>query len=285
MAAIDVRKKAAFKKRLPRFFQYLVLSIVTLIILVPIVIMVFGALKTRGEMFTHPYTPPIPMHWENFAQILTTPSFWTMLRNSLIVTLATTVGVVAASSLAAFVFARMHFRGKELAFNFLTLGLMFPITVAIMPVYLVIRQMHMIDSFAAVILVEIAFGVAGNTLILRGFFLSIPVELQDAASIDGCSTFGFFWRILLPLAKPALAAVAALTMIVSWNDLLTPLVLLNSDSLWTLPLGTMQFQGQYSSDLALTAAFITLSALPALLFYIFAERQIVAGLTAGALKA
>jgi raffinose/stachyose/melibiose transport system permease protein len=285
MAAIDIRKKDAFKKRLPRFFQYLVLSIVTLIILVPIVIMVFGALKTRGEMFTHPYTPPIPMHWENFAQILTTPSFWTMLRNSLIVTLATTLGVVAASSLAAFVFARMHFKGKELAFNFLTLGLMFPITVAIMPVYLVIRQMHMIDSFAAVILVEIAFGVAGNTLILRGFFLSIPVELQDAASIDGCSTFGFFWRILLPLAKPALAAVAALTMIVSWNDLLTPLVLLNSDSLWTLPLGTMQFQGQYSSDLALTAAFITLSALPALLFYIFAERQIVAGLTAGALKA
>jgi raffinose/stachyose/melibiose transport system permease protein len=285
MAAIDVRKKDAFKKRLPRFFQYLVLSIVTLIILVPIVVMVFGALKTRGEMFTHPYTPPIPMHWENFAQILTTPSFWTMLRNSLIVTLATTLGVVAASSLAAFVFARMHFKGKELAFNFLTLGLMFPITVAIMPVYLVIRQMHMIDSFAAVILVEIAFGVAGNTLILRGFFLSIPVELQDAASIDGCSTFGFFWRILLPLAKPALAAVAALTMIVSWNDLLTPLVLLNSDSLWTLPLGTMQFQGQYSSDLALTAAFITLSALPALLFYIFAERQIVAGLTAGALKA
>jgi raffinose/stachyose/melibiose transport system permease protein len=285
MAAIDVRKKDAFKKRLPKFFQYLVLSIVTLIILVPIVVMVFGALKTRGEMFSHPYTPPVPPHWENFGQILGTPSFWNMLRNSLIVTLATTVGVVAASSLAAFVFARMHFRGKELAFNFLTLGLMFPITVAIMPVYLVIRQMHMIDSFAAVILVEIAFGVAGNTLILRGFFLSIPVELQDAASIDGCSTFGFFWRILLPLAKPALAAVAALTMIVSWNDLLTPLVLLNSDSLWTLPLGTMQFQGQYSSDLALTAAFVTLSALPAILFYIFAERQIVAGLTAGALKA
>ncbi len=284
MAAVDVRKRDAFKKRLPRFFQSLVLSIVTLIILVPIVVMVFGALKTRGEMFSHPYTPPVPPHWENFGQILGTPSFWNMLRNSLFVTLATTVGVVAVSSLAAFVFARMHFRGKELAFNFLLLGLMFPITIAIMPVYLVIRQMNMIDSFAAVILVEIAFGVAGNTLILRGFFLSIPVELQDAASIDGCTTFGFFWRILLPLAKPALAAVAALTMIVSWNDLLTPLVLLNSDSRWTLPLGTMQFQGQYSSDLAMTAAFITLSALPAIIFYIFAERQIVAGLTAGALK-
>jgi raffinose/stachyose/melibiose transport system permease protein len=188
------------------------------------------------------------------------------------------------SSLAAFVFARMQFRGKELAFNILTLGLMFPITVAIMPVYLVVRQMQLIDHLLAVILVQTAFGIAGNTLILRGFFLSIPVELQDAASIDGCSTFGFFWRILMPLAQPALAAVGALTMIVSWNDLLTPLVLLNSDKLWTLPLGTMQFQGQYSSDLALTAAFVTLSALPAIIFYIFAERQIVAGLTAGAIK-
>jgi raffinose/stachyose/melibiose transport system permease protein len=255
-----------------------------LIILVPIVIIVFGALKTRGEMFAHPYTLPIPPHWENFAVILETPSFWTMLRNSLVVMLGTTIGVLIVCSLAAFVFARMQFRGKDLAFNFLTLGLMFPITVAIMPVYLVVRQMKLVDSLLAVILVQTAFGISQNIIILRGFFKSIPVELQDAASIDGCSTFGFFWRILLPLARPALAAVGALTMIVSWNDLLTPLVLLNRDALWTLPLGTMQFQGQYSSDLALTAAFVTLSALPAIIFYLFAERQIVAGLTAGALK-
>ena len=284
MATIDYLKSDAFQKKLPRFFQYLVLVLVTLIIVVPIVIMVFGALKTRGEMFTNPYTIPIPPRWENFVQILAMGSFWNMLRNSLVVMAASTAGVLITSSLAAFVFARMQFRGKELAFNILTLGLMFPITVAIMPVYLVVRQMQLIDHLLAVILVQTAFGIAGNTLILRGFFLSIPVELQDAASIDGCSTFGFFWRILMPLAQPALAAVGALTMIVSWNDLLTPLVLLNSDKLWTLPLGTMQFQGQYSSDLALTAAFVTLSALPAIIFYIFAERQIVAGLTAGAIK-
>jgi len=135
-----------------------------------------------------------------------------------------------------------------------------------------------------VILVQTAFGVSGNILILRGFFLSVPSELQDAASIDGCTSFGFFWRVLLPLVRPALAAVGALTMIVSWNDLLTPLVLLDSNNLWTLPLGTMQFQGQYSSDLALVSAFVALSAIPAILFYLFAERQIVAGLTAGALK-
>ena len=278
------RTRGAINKKLPRFFQYLVLSIITLIVLVPIVIMVFGALKTRGEMFAHPYTLPIPAHWENFTLILKTPSFWRMLRNSLVVALGTTLGVLIVCSLASFVFARMQFRGKDLAFNFLTLGLMFPVTVAIMPVYLVVRQMQLIDSLLAVILVQTAFGISANILILRGFFTSIPMELQDAGYIDGCSTFGFFWRILLPLARPALAAIAALTLIVSWNDLLTPLVLLNSDTLWTLPLGTMQFQGQYSSDLALTAAFVTLSALPAIIFYMFAERQIVSGLTAGAIK-
>ena len=285
MAAVKVQKRDAFMKKLPRFFQYLVLTIVALIILVPIVIMVFGALKTRGEMFTHPYTPPFPPHWENFGEILKTPSFWLLLRNSVIVMVLSTAGVLTVCSLAAFVFARMQFRGKDLAFNVLTLGLMFPITVAIMPVYLVIRQMQLIDTLLAVILVQTTFGISMNTLILRGFFQSIPMELQDAASMDGCSTLEFFWFILLPLARPALAAVGALTMIVSWNDLLTPLVLLNSDKLWTLPLGTMQFQGQYSADLALTSAFVTLSALPAILFYLVAERQIVSGLTAGAIKA
>jgi raffinose/stachyose/melibiose transport system permease protein len=286
MSAINSRRADAFKKAVPRFFQYLVLSIVVLIIVVPIVILVFGALKTRGEMYSRPYSLPIPAHWENLAKILTDPQygFWGMLRNSLIVMVCSTLGVLLVCSLAAFVFSRIQFRGKDLTFNILTLGLMFPITVAIMPLYLVIRQMNLTNSLLAVILIQTAFGISGNTMILRGFFQSIPVELQDAASIDGCSSFDFFWRILMPLARPALSAVGALTMIVSWNDLLTPLVMIDKDTLWTLPLGTMQFQGQYGTDLNMVAAFTVLSAIPAILFYLFAERQIVAGLTAGALK-
>jgi len=284
MAAINYRKSDAFKKNLPRFFQYLVLSIVVLIVIVPIVILVFGALKTRGEMYSRPYTIPNPAHWENFGQILSQSSFWVMLRNSLVVMLTSTAGVLVVCSLAAFVFARMQFKGKDLAFNLLTLGLMFPITVAIMPVYLVIRQMHLTNTLIAVIMVQTAFGISGNIMILRGFFIAIPNELQDASYIDGCTTFDFFWRILLPLARPALSAVAALTMIISWNDLLTPLVIIDRETLWTLPLGTMQFQGQYGTNLNMVAAFVALSALPAIIFYLFAERQIVAGLTAGAIK-
>jgi len=259
--------------------------IVTLIIIVPIVILVFGSLKTTGEMYLHPYTLPNPPHWENYGKIISLQSpFWTLLRNSIIVMLATTFSVLAICSLAAFVFARMRFRGKDMAFNFLTLGLMFPITVAILPVYLVIRDLHLTNTLPAVILVQTAFGISGSLLILHGFFRAVPVELEDAAYIDGCTSFDFFWRILLPLVSPALAAVAALTMILSWNDLLTPLVILDKESLWTLPLGTMQFQGQYSSDVAMVAAFVAVSSIPAVIFYLFAERYIVSGLTAGAIK-
>jgi raffinose/stachyose/melibiose transport system permease protein len=289
MATSYARSRWNKRKILSRFFQYLILFVVVAVMLVPIVILVFGSLKTTGEMYSHPYAIPNPPHWENIVTILTTPTFWTMLRNSLLVMVGSTTGVVLVCSMAAFVFARLEFRGKGGFFNLFTLGLMFPITVAILPVYFVLRQMNemgikMIDSLWGVIAVQVAFQLSGNIMILRGFFTAIPAELQDASYIDGCNNFDFFWRVLLPLAKPALAAVAALTMIVSWNDLLTPLVILNSDELWTLPLGTMQFQGQYGQDLALVSAFVLVSAIPTLIFYLFAERQIVAGLTAGAVK-
>jgi raffinose/stachyose/melibiose transport system permease protein len=289
MATTYVRPRWNKRKIWSRFFQYLILVIVVVVMFVPLVILIFGSLKTTGEMYSHPYAIPNPPHWENLVGILSTPTFWRMLVNSLLVMVATTTGVVLVCSMAAFVFARLEFRGKGGFYNLFTLGLMFPITVAILPVYFVLRQMNemgikMIDSLWGVIAVQMAFQLSANILILRSFFTAIPVELQDASYIDGCNNFDFFWRVLLPLAKPALAAVAALTMIVSWNDLLTPLVILNSDSLWTLPLGTMQFQGQYGQDLALVSAFVLISALPTLIFYIFAERQIVAGLTAGAVK-
>jgi raffinose/stachyose/melibiose transport system permease protein len=281
---VQPRRRRLPRNFWPRFFQYLVLSFITVIIVVPLIVLLFASLKNTGEMFLSPYSIPNPPRWENYAGILFAPSYWVFMKNSLLVMAASTAGVLIVCSLASFVFARMKFRGKGLAFNFLTLGLMFPVTVAIMPVYLVIRQLDMTDQLSAVVLVQTAFGISANMLILRGFFAAVPSELQDAASIDGCSSFGFFWRIMLPLVRPALAAVGALAMIVSWNDFLTPLVILDSESKWTLPLGTMQFQGQYSSDIALVSAFVAMSAIPAILFYIFAERQIVSGLTAGALK-
>jgi len=258
-------------------------------IFIPIVILLFGSVKTTGQMYSHPYSIPNPPNWENILLILSTPSFWNMLKNSLIVMVATTGGTVIICALAAFVFARMQFRGKNFLFNLFTIGLMFPINVAILPVYFVLRQLElmgipMIDQLWGVILVQIAFQLSGNIMILRGFFTAVPTDLQDAAYMDGCTNFDFFWRIMLPLVKPSLSAVGALVMIASWNDLLVPLIVLNSNQLWTLPLGTMQFQGQYGQDLALVSAFVALSAIPTIVFYFFVERQIVSGLTAGAVK-
>jgi raffinose/stachyose/melibiose transport system permease protein len=277
------------KKNSSRIVVYIFLTAATILIFVPIVILLFGSVKTTGQMYSHPYSIPNPPNWDNIISILRTPSFWTMMKNSLIVMVSTTVGAVTICSLAAFVFARMQFRGKTFFFNLLTAGLMFPINVAILPVYFVLRQLElmgipMIDTLWGVIFVQIAFQLSGNIMILRNFFTAVPAELQDAAYIDGCTNFDFFWKIMLPLVKPSLAAVAALVMIVSWNDLLVPLVVLNSNQLWTLPLGTMQFQGQYGQDLALVSAFVALSAVPTIVFYLFAERQIVSGLTAGAIK-
>ena len=267
-----------------RVVQYLVLSVFLIIIVTPIVLVVFGALKTRGEFATQPYTVPAPPHWENFQRILGQPSFYIMLRNSLVVMVGSVIGTVVFASLAAFTFSRMRFRGPTLLVNIALLGLMFPLNIAILPVYLIVKDLGLIDNLWGLILPQVAFGLATNILILRGFFTAVPSELQDAAYIDGCSTFGFFWRILLPLARPALSAVAVLAMLGSWNGYFLPLTVLNSEKWYTLPLGTMQFVGQYGSEQNMVMAFLFLTMFPALIFYIFAERQIVSGLTAGALK-
>lgn len=278
------KERSKFRESLPVILKYIILIVTALFILVPIVIIIFGALKTRGEFYTIPYIPPIPPRWGNVIEVVTLPSFWYMMRNSLIVMASTTVIVVVVSALSAFVFSRMKFRGRNIVFNFFTLGLMFPVTIAILPIFLVVRQIGLQNNLIGVILVQTTFQLSISIVILRNFFMDIPSELQDAASIDGCNTVGFFRRILLPLARPSLAAVAALTMVTSWNDLLVPLVLIDKAKLWTLPLGTMQFQGQYGQDLSLVAAFLIVSAVPAIIFYIFAQRQLVAGLTAGAIK-
>lgn len=280
----SVKKSKKFIKLLPVILKYIILIAALLFIVVPIVIIIFGGLKTRGEFYTIPYVPPIPPRWGNIVRIVKMPIFWYMMRNSVVVTLSATAGVVIVASMSAFVFARMKFKGKGALFQFFTLGLMFPATVAILPIFLIVRLIGLQNNLIAVILVLTTFQLSMSTVILRNFFMEVPSELQDAAMIDGCNTIGFFWKILLPLAKPSLAAVAALAVVNTWNDLLVALVLIDKEKLWTLQLGTMQFQGQYGQDLSLVSAFLILAAIPAVIFYIFAQRHIVSGLTAGSIK-
>jgi raffinose/stachyose/melibiose transport system permease protein len=264
--------------------KYAVLCLVSLLVIVPLAVTVLGGFKTNPDLQLRPFALPTQWVTTNYSDILQGESFWQQLFNSTLVMAATTVGVVILSSMAAFVFARIQFRGRELLYNFMLLGLLFPIAVAILPLYLTLRQANLVDNLWGIILPQIAFDLPFNILILRGFFTQVPLELEEAAAIDGYGSFGFFWRILVPLTRPVLAAVAVLTMVRSWNNFFLPLLVLNNEPLYTLPLGIMQFQGQYGSDWASVLAFIALSLVPTIGFYLIAERQIVAGLTAGAVK-
>jgi len=192
--------------------------------------------------------------------------------------------VVTVSALAAYVFARFEFPGREALFTLFAIGLLFPAAVAILPLYILLRTIGLLDNPLGVALPLAAFGIPLTIIILRPFFKSIPVELEDAAAIDGCSRFGFFWRILLPLSRPALATVGILALVGAWNAFLLPLLILGGNEQSTLPLGVFNFSTQYSQDVAAVLAYASLSMVPALIFYVFAERQLIGGLTSGAVK-
>lgn len=264
--------------------KYLVAVALSLIIVIPLVAAVLGGFKSNADLQNNPFGLPSVFVWSNYTDILTSLTFWQQLLNSSTVMVATAVGVVVLAAMPAFVFARMTFRGRGLLFNFFTLGLLFPLTVAILPLYVTLRSLSLVDSLWGIIVPQVAFGLPGSILILRNFFANVPKELEEAAALDGVSTLGFFWRILLPLVRPALAAVVVLTMVSSWNAFFLPLLVLNNTALWTLPLGIMQFQGQFGADWSKILAFVSLALVPTVVFYLLAEKQIVTGLTAGAVK-
>jgi raffinose/stachyose/melibiose transport system permease protein len=265
--------------------KYALLIALCLVMMGPVATAVLGSIRTTGEFLTTPFgLPKNGIQWENYTSILENPAFWNSLKNSLIITGGVTVLDITLSSMLAFVFSRVDFRGRALLFNILMIGLLFPLVIAILPIFIQVRQLNLINSMWGVILPLVAFKMPGSVVILRSFFASVPGELEDAAYIDGCSTFGFFRFILLPLARPALLAVATLGIIASWNEYFLPLIVLNDPAMWPLPLGIMQFQGQYGTDYARIMAYVTLLIIPAVLFYIVAEKYIVTGLTGGELK-
>jgi raffinose/stachyose/melibiose transport system permease protein len=264
--------------------RYVIALLVAVTIIVPIGFAILGGLRENGQILDRPFALPEDWFPHQYLEILGAGTFWRELANSTLIAVIATVVVVALSALAAFVFARIAFRGREVLYTLFTLGLLFPAAVAILPLYILIRTLGLLDNPLGVALPEAAFGLPLTIVILRPFFRSIPRELEDAAAIDGCSTFGFFWRILLPLSRPALATVAVLAVVGSWNAFLLPLLVVSSSDNWTLPLGVMNFATQYTADNGRILAFTSLSMIPALAFYLVAERQLVGGLTSGAVK-
>jgi raffinose/stachyose/melibiose transport system permease protein len=264
--------------------RYTVLLAVAAAVITPVVFAALGGFRDAPQLAANPVALPDPWVWTNYTDSLTSPSFWLQLWNSTVVASLSTVVVVMFAALAAFVIARRQFPGREVAYTLFTLGLLFPVTVAILPLLILVRDLGLLDNPLGLALPEAAFALPLTIIILRPFFRSIPKELEDAAAMDGCGPLGFFFRILLPLAKPALVTVAVLALVSSWNQFLLPLVMLSDADHWTLPLGVTNFSTQYTTDTARILAYTTLALVPALGFYLVAERQLVGGLTAGSVK-
>jgi raffinose/stachyose/melibiose transport system permease protein len=288
-ATVAPRSRTAFLgPRLAGILAYVILVAVAATILIPIVYAILGGFKTNGQLAANPVAIlPNPWVFTNYTDVLVgenAGAFWQEALNSIVIAVLAVTLTVGFASLAAFAFARMVFRGREATYTLFVFGLLFPSAVAILPLYILVRSLGLSGNLLGVALPQAAFALPLTIVILRPFFRSIPVELEDAARIDGCGSFGFFWRVLLPLARPALATVSVLAIVTTWNAFLLPLILLNGADQWTLPLGVMNFSTQYSSDMARVLAFTVVAIVPAILFYVVAERQIVGGLTAGSVK-
>jgi len=278
--------RARTSRLVPTILEYLFCFALAAVVLVPLYLSVVGGLKSSGQLSQDPLGLPNPAQWNQYVDLLTgtVGTFWMSLFNSLFVAAGTVFLTLAVCVMSAFALARMNFRGRTLITTYLMLGLLFPLAVAILPLYLQIRTVGLLDTHWGVILPQVAFGIPMTVLLLRGFFLSIPQDLEDACAIDGYGPLGFLVHMVLPLSTPILSTTAVLALVGSWNNFFLPLLVFNSESLFTLPLGVMSFQGQHASDWQMILAYLTLVMIPAVALFIAAQRYIVAGLTGGAIK-
>jgi len=249
----------------------------------PVFFIIIGGFRTNSQITTDPAGLPDPWVAGNYTDVLASDTFWRQVGNSTIAAVATTIGVVVLGVMASYVLARYKFRGRGAMYALFAAGLMFPATVAITPLYILMRDLGLVNTLPGVILPQIAFGLPATVIILVPFLQAIPREIEEAAAIDRCSRLGFFWRMALPLSVPGLITVGILAFISSWNSYLLPLFILNDQDSFTLPLGVQAFASQYSVDTAKVLAFTSLSMIPALVFFSLFERRIVGGLT-GAVK-
>jgi raffinose/stachyose/melibiose transport system permease protein len=263
--------------------SYAVGIVLVAVTVVPLLYVVIGGFRTTAQINESPTALPHPWVWDNYKAIVTSSLFWRFVGNSAVIALVATGLAVGLGAMAAFALSRYSFKGREAVYLLFTIGLLFPLGVASLPLYLELRQLGWLENPLAVALPEAAFSLPITIVILRPFMRAIPTELEDAAVVDGATRLVFFWRILLPLSKPALSTVAILAFVTSWNFYLLPLVVFNDSSHFTLPLGVASFQSEYTQDTARILAFTALSMVPSLAFFVFAERRIVGGLT-GAIK-
>jgi len=283
---VNELKKLKSKSNIETIIKYIICCLFAFLVVVPLYIAVSGGFKGLGQLNVDPIGIPQPLVWQNYTRIVTgeVSHFMNYLKNTMIIMCFTVLFDLFLASCAGFALSRFKFKGREVIFNYFILGLLFPLTIAILPLYIQIRSLNLLNTHMGVILPQVAFQMPFHILLFRTFFRDIPNELEDACTIDGCGKLGFLLNIVIPLSKPVIATVCVLSIIFSWNGYFLPLIILNDLENFTLPMGIFDFFGQYMTEWNMILAFITLAMIPAVIFYFLAQKYIVAGLTSGAIK-
>jgi len=263
---------------------YVVLIIGAIAMLIPFLWMISTSLKGQGVVFEYPpKLIPDPVHFDNYLRAWTSLPVDLAYLNSLKITVLVTLGTLLSCSMAGYAFAKMNFPGKKLIFIVLLATMMIPGQITLIPMFMWFKEINWVNTHLPLIIPPIltnAFGV----FLLRQFMSTFPTELEDAAKIDGLNTWQIYWKVVLPNCKPALAALGIFTFMANWNNFLTPLIYLNDETLFTLPLIIASFQGLYTTDWTLLMAASAISLFPVLLIYIFAQRYFIEGITLSGLK-
>jgi len=273
-----------FKNGTVRTLLYVILIIYSISIFSPIFLMIITSLKENREIFTRPYSLPQSFNLDSYIHLFKISNYLIYFRNSIIITLTSLLIILALSSLISYVLAKYRFIGSRFLYFYFIAGLIIPIKLGTIGIIRIMLGLHIFDTLAALIIVYTAMGIPFGVFILTDFIRLIPEELSNSARIDGCSEPIIFFRIILPLIRPALAAVAIINFIPIWNDFWFPLLLIRTDNVKTIPLATALLYGQYETNFGLIFSVLTAASLPVIIFYLIMSRQFIKGLAAGALK-
>ncbi|TMD76406.1 MAG: carbohydrate ABC transporter permease [Chloroflexi bacterium] len=294
--AVDTRttaKESALAETAPRkpsetistVLLHLVLIIGAIFMVVPFLWMLLTSLMTTAQAFAVPPSfIPNPFMWSNYPQSFNALPFNLAYMNSAIVAVSVTVVQLITCAMAAYAFARIQFPGREIIFFVFLATMMIPFQLTIIPIFLTMKQIGLLDTLLSLILPPALFSAFG-VFLLRQFILGLPLELEEAAIVDGANRWTIFWRVILPLLRAPLAALGIFTFIGMWNDFFRPLIMLNTPSNFTVPLMLSQFRGQYATEWTLVMAGSVIAVLPLLIVYILAQRHIIRGIAMTGLKA
>jgi raffinose/stachyose/melibiose transport system permease protein len=256
----------------------------TALMLFPIAIMVMSGFKTTVEIYQSPFSIPDFTNTGNFVKMATDTAFVRYLLNSVIVTGASVALLLALGTMAAYAIARYDFPGSAFVLLFFMAGLMVPLKLAIIPLFILFRDLGILNTHLALIAVYVAMGLPSTVFIMTGFIRTLPRELEDAARMDGASELRIMWSVMIPLCRPAMVIAGIYNLVPIWNDFFFPLVFIQNDALKTLPQGLTTFIGEYITDWGVMFAGLTLSAAPITIVYILLSKQFINGMTAGAVK-